>query len=73
GPKFIHLMYQFARHVMIENMKRNSVGTDTPFAGAVRLASKDMYMASARCRVARNKLLQILQKEDFVIQEYKKK
>ncbi|XP_064295243.1 HAUS augmin-like complex subunit 6 isoform X2 [Phalacrocorax carbo] len=73
GPKFIHLLYQFARRVVVENMKINSVGTDIPFAEAVELMPKDTYMANARCRVAYNKLLQILQKEDFVIQEYEKK
>ncbi|KAM9263125.1 HAUS augmin-like complex subunit 6 [Morus bassanus] len=73
GPKLIHWLYQFARHVVIEDMERNSVGTDIPFAEAVVLTSMDMYMAKARWRVAYNKLLQIFQKEDFVIQEYDKK
>ncbi|KAK1199930.1 HAUS6 protein, partial [Pygoscelis papua] len=73
GPKFIHLLYRLARHVMFEDMKTNSVGTDIPFAEAVKLRPEDMYMANARWRVAYNKLLQILQKEDFIIQEYEKK
>ncbi|XP_050768848.1 HAUS augmin-like complex subunit 6 [Gymnogyps californianus] len=73
GPKFIHLFYRFARHVVVEDMKTNSVGTDIPFAEAVKLTPEDKYMANARCRVAYNKLLQIFQKEDFVIQEYEKK
>ncbi|XP_054040604.1 HAUS augmin-like complex subunit 6 isoform X2 [Rissa tridactyla] len=73
GPKFIHLMYQFARHAVVVDMKRNSLGTGIPFAEAVNLTPEDMYMASARCRVAYNKLLQIFQKEDFVMREYNKK
>ncbi|KAF1607295.1 UNVERIFIED_CONTAM: HAUS augmin-like complex subunit 6, partial [Eudyptes robustus] len=73
GPKFIHLLYQLARHIVFEDMKTNSVGTDIPFAEAVKLRPKDMFMANARWRVAYNKLLQILQKEDFIIQEYEKK
>ncbi|NWH49304.1 HAUS6 protein, partial [Fregata magnificens] len=73
GPKFIQLFYRFARHVVVEDMKANCVGTDIPFAEAVKLTPKDMYMANARCRVAYNKLLQIFQQEDFVIQEYEKK
>ncbi|KAM9587688.1 HAUS augmin-like complex subunit 6 isoform 3-T4 [Morphnus guianensis] len=73
GPKFIHLVYRFARHVLVEDLKRNSVGTGIPFAAAVKLRPKDVYLADARCRVAYNKLLQIFQKEAFVIQEYKKK
>ncbi|NWR58485.1 HAUS6 protein, partial [Bucorvus abyssinicus] len=73
GPKFIHLFYQFARHVMVEDMKMNSVGPDIAFSEAVKLRPQDVYMANARCRVAYNKLLQIFQREDFVIQEYEKK
>ncbi|NXC66926.1 HAUS6 protein, partial [Anhinga anhinga] len=73
SPKFIHLLYWFARHVAVKDMKRNSVGTDTPFAETVELMPEDMHMANARCRVAYNKLLQIFQKEDFIIQEYEKK
>ncbi|XP_074993282.1 HAUS augmin-like complex subunit 6 isoform X2 [Calonectris borealis] len=73
GPKFIQLLYRFARHVVVKDVETNSVGTDIPFAEAVMLRPKDMYMANARCRVAYNKLLQIFQKEDFVIQEYEKK
>ncbi|NXI35591.1 HAUS6 protein, partial [Galbula dea] len=73
GRKFIHLFYKFARHVMVENIKRKSVGTGIPFAEAVKLRPKDLYMAKARNRVAYNKLVQIFQKEDFVIQEYEKK
>ncbi|XP_054666387.1 HAUS augmin-like complex subunit 6 isoform X1 [Grus americana] len=73
GPKFIQLLYQFAKHVLIEDMKMNSKGTDIPFAEAVKLTPTDTYMANARCRVAYNKLLQIFEKEHFVIQEYEKK
>ncbi|NWY51553.1 HAUS6 protein, partial [Chionis minor] len=73
GPKFIHLMYRFARHVVVVDMKRNSVGTNIPFAESMELVHKNMYMARARCRVAYNKLLQIFQKEDFLLREYKKK
>uniref|UniRef100_A0A8C0AT98 HAUS augmin-like complex subunit 6 N-terminal domain-containing protein n=1 Tax=Buteo japonicus TaxID=224669 RepID=A0A8C0AT98_9AVES len=73
GPKFIHLVYRFARYVLVEDLKRNSAGTDIPFAEAVKLGPEDMYLADARCRVAYNKLLQIFQKEAFVIQEYEKK
>ncbi|NXI79808.1 HAUS6 protein, partial [Rhipidura dahli] len=73
GARFIHMVYCFARYVMIENIKKISVGTGIPFAEAVKQRPKDMYIARARHRVAYNKLLQILQREDFVIQEYRKK
>ncbi|NXD90219.1 HAUS6 protein, partial [Chaetorhynchus papuensis] len=73
GARFTHMVYCFARYVMIEDMKKLSVDTDIPFAEAVKRRPKDMYIARARHRVAYNKLLQILQREDFVIQEYRKK
>ncbi|XP_010006785.1 PREDICTED: HAUS augmin-like complex subunit 6 [Chaetura pelagica] len=73
GPKIVNVFCQLARHVVIEDMKRNCTGTDTSFAEVVKLTPQDSYMADARCRVAYNKLLQIFQKEDFVIQEYEKK
>ncbi|XP_038025978.1 HAUS augmin-like complex subunit 6 isoform X1 [Anas platyrhynchos] len=73
GSKFIHLMYRFARYVMIKNLKKNSVGSDTSSTEAVNLIPEDMRKAKARCNVARNKLLRILQKKDVIIREYNKK
>ncbi|NWT66196.1 HAUS6 protein, partial [Prunella himalayana] len=73
GARFVHLFYCFARYVMMENMKKLSVGTGIPFAEAVMWRPLDMYIAKARHRVAYNKLLQILQREDFVFQEYRGK
>ncbi|NXB14267.1 HAUS6 protein, partial [Rhagologus leucostigma] len=73
GARFVHVVYCFARYVMIEDMRKLSVGTGIPFAEAVKRRPKDMYIAKARHRVAYNKLLQILQREDFVMQEYGKK
>ncbi|NXF99018.1 HAUS6 protein, partial [Sakesphorus luctuosus] len=72
GAKFVHIVYQLARHVVTEDMKTFSIGTGIPFAEAVRWKPEDMYVAEARHRVGYNKLLQLLQKQDFVIQEYQK-
>ncbi|XP_014107806.1 PREDICTED: HAUS augmin-like complex subunit 6 isoform X1 [Pseudopodoces humilis] len=73
GAKFVHVIYLFARYIMIENMKKLSVGTGIPFAEAIRWRPDDMYIAEARHRVAYNKLLQNLRREDFVIKEYREK
>ncbi|NWU86959.1 HAUS6 protein, partial [Onychorhynchus coronatus] len=73
GAKFVHTVYQFARYVMIQDMKKFSVGTYIPSTEAVMLRPENMYIAKARHRVGYNKLLQIIQKEDIVIQEYGKK
>ncbi|XP_037228373.1 HAUS augmin-like complex subunit 6 [Falco rusticolus] len=71
GPKFIHMFYQLARHVVIKELKNDSVGTDTPFA--VKLSPEYMCMADVRHRVAYNKLLTVFQRENFFLQEYEEK
>ncbi|NXD29544.1 HAUS6 protein, partial [Spelaeornis formosus] len=73
GPRVVHVVYRFARYVMIEKMRKLSKGSAIPFAEALLWKPKDIYIAKARHRVACNKLLQSLQREAFVIQEYKKK
>ncbi|NWW27716.1 HAUS6 protein, partial [Falcunculus frontatus] len=73
GARFIHVAYCFARYVMIEKTKKLSVGTGIPFAEAVKRRPKDVGVQKARRRVAYSKLLQILQRQDFVLKEYRKK
>ncbi|NXS27697.1 HAUS6 protein, partial [Pomatostomus ruficeps] len=73
GPKFIHVVYCFARYVMTEDMKKLSVDAGIPFAEAVVWRPEDIYILNARHRVSYNKLLQTLQRKDFVNQEYRKK
>ncbi|XP_060055609.1 HAUS augmin-like complex subunit 6 isoform X2 [Erinaceus europaeus] len=70
GSKFIHLMYHFARFVAIKyiqsNSKNSSIRFTEPFIGK----SQDLHKCIARCHVARNRFLQILQREDCVIRKY---
>ncbi|XP_054145452.1 HAUS augmin-like complex subunit 6 [Melozone crissalis] len=73
GAKVVHVLYCFARYVMIENMKKLSVGTGIPSAEAVMQRPRNVYIAKARHRVAYNKLLQILQREHFIFQQYGRK
>ncbi|NXX70893.1 HAUS6 protein, partial [Spizella passerina] len=73
GAKFVRIFYHLARYVMIENMEKLSVGTGIPFAEAVMQRPRNMYIAEARHRVAYSKLLQILQREHFLFQEYRRK
>uniref|UniRef100_A0A8C0HDU7 HAUS augmin like complex subunit 6 n=1 Tax=Chelonoidis abingdonii TaxID=106734 RepID=A0A8C0HDU7_CHEAB len=65
GPKFIHLMYHFARYVIVQHMKKDSE--------AVNSRPRDSYKAAARYRVACIRFLQSIQREDFVIREYQRK
>ncbi|KAL1777459.1 HAUS augmin-like complex subunit 6 [Sigmodon hispidus] len=69
GPKFIHLMYHFARYVAIKYIKTKSNDT-LRFAETFNTKQQDMHKSIARCHVARNRFLQILQREHYVIQKY---
>ncbi|XP_062064140.1 HAUS augmin-like complex subunit 6 [Lepus europaeus] len=69
GPKFIHLMYHFARFVAVRYIKNNSKNSSY-FVQTFNLKPQDLHKCIARCHVARNRFLQILQREDFVTQKY---
>lgn len=69
GPKFIHLMYHFARFVAVKYIKNNSKNSSY-FVQTFNLKPQDLHKCIARCHVARNRFLQILQREDFVTQKY---
>ncbi|XP_050800110.1 HAUS augmin-like complex subunit 6 isoform X2 [Gopherus flavomarginatus] len=73
GPKFIHLMYHFARYVIVQHMKKDSEDTNIHFPEAVNSRPHDSYKAAARYRVACIRFLQSIQREDFVIREYQRK
>ncbi|KAH0513329.1 HAUS augmin-like complex subunit 6 [Microtus ochrogaster] len=69
GPKFIHLMYHFARYVAIKYIKIQS-NDSLRFAETFNAKQQDMHKCLARCHVARNRFLQILQREHYVTQKY---
>uniref|UniRef100_A0A8C8RM33 HAUS augmin like complex subunit 6 n=1 Tax=Pelusios castaneus TaxID=367368 RepID=A0A8C8RM33_9SAUR len=73
GPKFIHLMYHFARYVIVQHMKRDCEDANIHFPEAVNSRPHDSYKAAARYRVSCVRFLQSIQKEDFVIREYQRK
>ncbi|XP_005297732.2 HAUS augmin-like complex subunit 6 isoform X1 [Chrysemys picta bellii] len=73
GPKFIHLMYHFARYVIVQHMKKDSEDPNIHFPEAVNSRPRDSYKAAARYRVACIRFLQSIQREDFVIREYQRK
>ncbi|XP_062985296.1 HAUS augmin-like complex subunit 6 [Elgaria multicarinata webbii] len=73
GPKFIHLMFHFGRYVMMHQIKADSSGADIPSPKAMNSRSPDLNMVAAKYRVAQNRFLQNLQKEDLLIQELQKK
>ncbi|CAM4558901.1 unnamed protein product [Lepidochelys olivacea] len=73
GPKFIHLMYHFARYVIVQHMKKDCEDTNVHFPEAVNSRPHDSYKAAARYRVACIRFLRSIQREDFVIREYQRK
>ncbi|XP_069482071.1 HAUS augmin-like complex subunit 6 isoform X2 [Ambystoma mexicanum] len=71
GPKFIFLMFSFAKYVVLQQIKRDA-DDDFVFA-SLNSKPKDLHIAVARNKVAQNRFLQVVQKEDFVLQEYRRK
>lgn len=70
GPKFIHLMYHFARFVALKYIKTNSKDPSLHFTETFNVKPQDMHKCIARWHVSRNRFLQILQREDCVTQQY---
>ncbi|XP_024602926.1 HAUS augmin-like complex subunit 6 isoform X2 [Neophocaena asiaeorientalis asiaeorientalis] len=70
GPKFIHLMYHFARFVAINYIKTHSKNSSVHFTETFNIKPQDLHKCIARCHVARNRFLQILQREDYVTRKY---
>ncbi|KAM4877345.1 LOW QUALITY PROTEIN: HAUS augmin-like complex subunit 6 [Thomomys bottae] len=71
GPKFIHLMYHFARFVAIKYIENNSKNSSLHCAETFNEKQHDMHKCLARYHVAHNRFLQILQRQDYVIKKYR--
>ncbi|KAI4542101.1 hypothetical protein MG293_007480 [Ovis ammon polii] len=70
GPKFIHVMYHFARFVAVKYIKTHSKNSSIRFTETFNVKPQDLHICLARCLVARNRFLQVLQREDCVTQKY---
>ncbi|XP_073084549.1 HAUS augmin-like complex subunit 6 isoform X5 [Manis javanica] len=70
GPKFIHLMYHFAKFVAIKYIKTQSKNSSVHFTEIFNIKPQDLNKCTARSHIARNRFLQILQREDCVIRKY---
>ncbi|XP_020646043.2 HAUS augmin-like complex subunit 6 [Pogona vitticeps] len=73
GPKFIHLMFHFARYVIMHHIKTDSAASGILYPEAMNSRSSDLNMSVAKYRVARNRFLLSLQKEDLIIQTLQRK
>ncbi|KAM4709930.1 HAUS augmin-like complex subunit 6 [Discoglossus pictus] len=73
GPKFVNLLYHFARYVMLQHIKKDAEGTHAYITEALQLKNPDTQKALIRNGVARHRYVQILQRENFVISEHQRK
>ncbi|OXB63771.1 hypothetical protein ASZ78_013274 [Callipepla squamata] len=73
GHKFMSVIYHFVRYTVIADLKKNYEGNVKPLVEIVDFRSKGARKIRGRCRVARNELLQILLKKDYMIKKYKEK
>ncbi|XP_041438316.1 HAUS augmin like complex subunit 6 L homeolog isoform X1 [Xenopus laevis] len=73
GPKFVHLLYHFARYVMLQHIKRDADAGNVFISEALQSKIQDPQKALARNKLARQKYLKVLQKENLVIEEYQRK
>ncbi|XP_068946758.1 HAUS augmin-like complex subunit 6 isoform X2 [Petaurus breviceps papuanus] len=70
GPKFVDLMYSFARFVAVQYIKTNSEGSVKCFVESFNIKFQDPHKSFTRCHVGRTWFLQMLQKEDSLIRQY---
>ncbi|XP_006881410.1 PREDICTED: HAUS augmin-like complex subunit 6 [Elephantulus edwardii] len=70
GPKFVHLMYHFARYVALKYIKTCSKNSSVHLADTFNVKPQDLHKCIARNHIARNKFFQILQRQDYVIRKY---
>ncbi|XP_029464643.1 HAUS augmin-like complex subunit 6 [Rhinatrema bivittatum] len=73
GAKFVQLMYHFARYVVLQHVKRDVEGANSYFYDSLNSKPQDVQKALTRNKRAHNRFLQIIQKEDIVVQEYQHK
>ncbi|KAG8455064.1 hypothetical protein GDO86_001329 [Hymenochirus boettgeri] len=73
GPKFLHLLYHFARYVILQHIKKDVDGANIFVPEALQPKIQDPQKALARNKVARLRYFKVLQREKFLIGEYQKK
>ncbi|OXB75520.1 UNVERIFIED_CONTAM: hypothetical protein H355_006116 [Colinus virginianus] len=61
------------KYTVIEDLKKNYEGNVKPLVEIVGFRPKGVRKIRGRCRVARNELLQILLKKDYMIKKYEEK
>ncbi|XP_073521617.1 HAUS augmin-like complex subunit 6 isoform X2 [Phyllobates terribilis] len=73
GPKFIQLLYNFAKYVMLQHIKRDASDENYFIPDALQSRIEDPQKSLARNLVSHRRYLQTLQRENFVIEAYQSK
>ncbi|XP_073408527.1 HAUS augmin-like complex subunit 6 [Dendrobates tinctorius] len=73
GPKFIQLLYNFTKYVMLQHIKRDVDDENSFIPDALQSKIQDPQKSLARNLVAHRRYLQTLQGVNFVIEEYQSK
>ncbi|XP_075681827.1 HAUS augmin-like complex subunit 6 isoform X2 [Rhinoderma darwinii] len=73
GPKFVQLLYHFAKYVMLQHIKRDVDDESSFIPDALQCRFQDPQKSLARNIVARHRYLRTLQRENFVSKEYQRK
>ncbi|XP_043916299.1 HAUS augmin-like complex subunit 6 [Protopterus annectens] len=66
GPKFIHLMYHFARYVLTQEIKKDAIGINL-----VRPKSSEMVIA--RHNMVYGRFLKACQKQDLILGDFQRR
>lgn len=72
GPKFSNLMYAYAIYVLTQKLKKQIEKSDSCHKTVVG-KSQDLHLAAVKCCIERNQFSEGIQKEAFVVQEYKRR
>ncbi|XP_069818157.1 HAUS augmin-like complex subunit 6 [Dendropsophus ebraccatus] len=73
GPKFVQLLYHFAKYVMLQLLRKDVDSEHAFIPNALQFRIQDPQKSLARNKVARQRYLQTLQRENSVIKEYQNK
>ncbi|XP_072010134.1 HAUS augmin-like complex subunit 6 [Engystomops pustulosus] len=73
GPKFVQLLYHFAKYVLLQHIKKDVDEEHSFIPNTLQCRIQNPLKCLARNKVACQRYLQALQKENFVVKEYQKK
>ncbi|KAM8933538.1 HAUS augmin-like complex subunit 6 [Pelodytes ibericus] len=73
GPKFVQLLYHFARYVMLQHIRKDVTDASSHVPEALQVKVQEPQKALTRNKVARCRYLQMFQRQNLIIGEYHQK